>query len=324
MNSHPAVDSVIKRIKKDQIGGAVDTAREVMGAMMRLVEDSQVVSTIDLYKEMDLAAYAILRICPSFAPPINVLHMIMRTIEDALERNSSISDAKQNLFETKNKFEQFLNDALGKIAQIGSELINDGDRVFMFSMTSSVWRILRKAKECGKRFTVLVTLASPANEGWLTVDEMIKSNIPVEISIDACIAELIRSSDIAFAGVDAVGSDGSVFNKSGTYLVALAARECGVPFYFVSDTLKFDTATLSGLPYRNEPIQSHEILEGNRSSSDVKVIGNLFDATPPHLVRAIITELGPIHPSSCINVMWNMKLSKRISELLPSWANGKL
>ena len=133
-----------------------------------------------------------------------------------------------------------------------------------------------------------------------------------------------KISWIGFVGVDAIAADGSVFNKAGTYLSALAAREYNVPFYFVSDTLKFDTATLFGLPFRSEAVQYHEVLEDKTYDSGVSVVGSLFDTTPPHLISAIITELGPIPPSACVNVMWNMKLSKRISELLPSWAYDKL
>lgn len=324
MSTHPAIETVTDRIVRDLIGGAVDTAREVMDAMAQVAADSQANSVGELYADLDKAAYSVMKICPSFAPPINVLHKMMGTIENDLERNIDIYQAKQNLKEAQDEFHQFIENALNKIAMIGAELIKDGDRVFMFSMTSSVWKVLRKAKELGKTFTVLVTEARPANEGLWTVDEMVKSGIPVEVSIDACIPELVASSDIAFAGVDAVGADGSVFNKSGTYLAALAAREFGVPFYFVSDSLKFDTATLLGLPYRNEKIHTHEVL-GDKSYPDgVKVTGNLFDATPPHLIKAIITELGIIHPTACVNVMWNMKLSNRISELIPDWAYGNL
>lgn len=324
MTNHPAIELVVNRIVKDLIGGAADSAREVMAAMAQVASDSQASSLEKLFNEIDGAAMALLKICPSFAPPINVLHMMMGTIEKDIENGASVSEAKKHLAETQATFNTLIENAFEKMANIGAELIKEGDNVFMFSMTSSVWKVLRKAKEQGKNFTVLVTEARPANEGLWTVDEMYKSGIPVTISIDACLAELMARSNIGFAGVDAIAADGSVFNKAGTYLSALAAREFGVPFYFVSDTLKFDTATLLGLPFRSEPVHYHEVLGDKKYDSGVSVVGNLFDTTPPHLITAIITELGPVPPSACINVMWNMKLSKRISELLPAWAHNTL
>lgn len=324
MANHPAIELVIDRIVNDLIGGAADTAKEVMAAMAQVASDCQATSTEGLYRDLDGAALTLLKICPSFAPPVNVLHMMMGTIEKDMESSASLAEAKKHLAETKTDFDRTIATAFEKIACIGAELIREGDTVFMFSMTSSVWKVLRKAKEQGKNFTVLVTEARPANEGLWTVDEMYKSGIPVEVSIDACLAELMARSEIAFAGVDAVAADGSVFNKAGTYLSALAAREYGVPFYFVSDTLKFDTATLLGLPFRSEPVKYHDVMGDKQYASGVGVVGKLFDTTPPHLITAIVTELGPVPPSACINVLWNMKLSKRISELLPDWAHNKL
>jgi translation initiation factor 2B subunit (eIF-2B alpha/beta/delta family) len=324
MAIHPAIQLVNERIVKDLIGGAADTAKEVMAAMAQVATDSQAATIEALYQELDAAAVAVMQICPSFAPPINVLHMVMGTIEKDLEQDASLSEAKIHIKQTKAEFDQFMESAFEKIANIGAELINDGDRVFMFSMSSSVWKVLRRAKSQGKHFTVLVTEARPANEGLWTVDEMHKSDIPVEVTIDACLAELIAQSNIAFAGVDAIAADGSVFNKAGTYLAALAAREYHVPFYFISDTLKLDTSTLLGLAFRSEPIQYHEVLGSKAYETGVSVVGKLFDTTPPHLITGIVSELGPIPPGACIQVMWNMKLSKRISELIPAWAHNKL
>ncbi len=321
---HPEVELVTDRIVRDVIGGAVDTAREVMDAMAKVSADSHAETLKDLYSELDQAAYAVMKVCPSFAPPINVLHMVLGSVENDIELEASVEKAKQNLTKTKADFDSFIENALEKIAEIGAELINDGDRVFMFSMSSTIWKLLRKAKEKGKKFAVLVTEARPDNEGLWTVDEMRKSEIPVEVSIDACMAELIGTSDLVFAGVDAVGADGSVFNKAGTYLAALAARELGVPFYFVSDSLKFDTATLLGLPYRSMAVETSKIFGDKPCPQGVKVTGGLFDKTPPGLITAIVTELGPIHPSACVNVIWNMKLSKRINELIPDWAYERL
>lgn len=324
MENHPAIEEVTDRIVRDVIGGAVDTAKEVMTALSEVAQTGQATSIDELYKEMDQAATSVLKICPSFAPPINVLHMMMGTLEQDLTAGASITQAKLHLKETQAQFYATLETALSKIADIGAELIKDGYTVFMFSMSSSVWKVLKRAKVQGKTFKVLVTEARPANEGLWTVDEMVDANIPVEVSIDACLAEMIARSDIAFAGVDAVAADGSVFNKAGTYLCALVAREFGVPFYFVTDTLKFDMATLLGLPFRSDPVHYHEVLGDRKFEGEVKVVGKLFDTTPSHLITALVTELGPIHPSACVNVMWDMKSSQRISEQIPAWAHGTL
>ena len=64
MTNHPAIELVAERIVKDLIGGAADTAKEVMAAMAQVVSDSQAKSLESLYGEMDAAALVLLKICP--------------------------------------------------------------------------------------------------------------------------------------------------------------------------------------------------------------------------------------------------------------------
>jgi ribose 1,5-bisphosphate isomerase len=179
------------------------------------------------------------------------------------------------------------------------------------------------AKEQGKKFEVVVTESRPGNEGLWTVTEMDKLGIPVSVSIDACIGELIPDCDAVFVGADVISASGHALCKMGTYPSALVAKASGTPFYIAADTLKFDTGTLIGLPYRNEPIHRHEVLDESHPTN-AKVVGNLFDETPPELVTAIITEIGILHPAAAFTVLQQMNPSEKLSGMLPAWAKGDL
>jgi ribose 1,5-bisphosphate isomerase len=320
---HPEINTVVDRIRTDVIGGAADTAKEVTKALMTLIIDSSAKSPEALVDEVDEAVLVILRVLPSLAPPINALHRLLGTMEDICGQGASVVDIKSAVMQVGNQFLAFSESALAKVAQFGSEKINNGDTIFMYSMSSSVWRILRKAKEQGKSFNVAVTESRPANEGLWTVTEMEKAGIPVSVSIDACIGELIPQSNVVFVGADAISSYGCALCKVGTYPSALIAHTHGVPFYIAADTLKFDTSTLLGLPFRIDPIHRHEVLDENFSEF-VKVTGTIFDETPSHLITAIITEIGLLHPSAAFHVMWQMKLSQKLSGLLPLWVKQEL
>ncbi len=147
--------------------------------------------------------------------------------------------------------------------------------------------------------------------------------IPVSVSIDACIGVLIPDCDAVFVGADVISSSGHALCKMGTYPSALVAKASGTPFYIAADTLKFDTGTLIGLPYRNEPIHRHEVLDESYPQR-AQVVGHLFDETPPELVTAIITERGFLHPAAAFTVMQQMNPSEKLSELLPAWSRGEL
>jgi len=324
MSDHPAVKTVVERIRTDVIGGAADTAKEVISALTQLVEESNATDARALAAEVENAVVDILRVMPSLAPPINALHRFMGSMEEALEQGASVAELKAALKQASDDFFAWAEKALDRVAQYGAEKVRDGDVVFMYSMSSTVWRILKRAKAQGKSFSVIVTESRPANEGLWTVTEMDKVGIPVSVSIDACIGELVPMSDVVFVGADAISSHGYSLCKVGTYPTALVAKAHGVPFYIAADTLKFDSSTLLGLPFRVDPIHRHEVLTSGEYSERVQVVGHLFDETPPELVTAIITERGLVHPTACFTVMTQMRLSRRLSEMLPAWVRGEL
>lgn len=323
MPQHPAVERVIRRIGSDEIGGAADTAKEIVGSLAILVGDSSARVAEDLAREVEDAAIGILRVMPSLAPPLNALHRVMGSMEESLRSRPTVQELRSGVGEMIDGFLLWAETALDKVAQYGAERIRDGDIVFTYSMSSTVWRIFGRAQEQGKSFSVMVTESRPSNEGLWTVTEMEKSNIPVSISIDACVGELVSQCNSVFVGADAISSHGVSLCKAGTYPTALVAKAHGTPFYVAADTLKLDTSTLLGFPFKKDGIPRQEVL-GTEYSDRVKVVGHLFDETPPHLVTAIITEVGLLSPTACLTVMQNTILSERLSAIIPSWIRGEL
>jgi len=323
MVNHPDVAAMVERVRKDEIGGAADTAKEVIDALANMVRDSQAKDVAALAEEVDGAVLDILRVMPSLAPPINALHRFVGTMERAQAEGVSLAEVRKRLQQARDEFFAWAEHALTRVAQYGSEKVPEGGRVFMYSMSSTVWRILRAAKDQGRSFEVVVTESRPGNEGLWTVTEMAKANIPVSVSIDACIGELIPECDVAFVGADVLSSTGHALCKAGTYPSALVARAAGVPFYIAADTLKFDTATLYGLPYRNEAIKRLDVLDASYPEN-ARVVGNLFDETPPELITGVITEIGILHPAAAFSVLQQMQPSQKLSQLLPAWSRGAL
>lgn len=323
MVQHPALDRVVERIQTDVIGGAADTAKEVVDALAQVARDSSAKDATELAQELEAGVDRILAVLPSLAPPVNALHMILGQVEELLKENVSVSDMAQGVVEEAQAFQARAEEALQRVAQFGAEKIKDGDTIFTYSMSSTVWRVLRVAKAQGKSIRVIVTESRPANEGLWTVEEMAKIGVPVAVSIDACIGLLVPGCTMVMVGADAVSSSGQVLCKVGTYPTALVARAHGVPFYVAADTLKFDTTTLLGLPFRIDPLHREQVLPEEPKYGQAEVVGLHFDITPPALVTAVITEIGLAHPTACFSVMRQMKLSERLAKKLPAWAKGE-
>jgi len=100
----------------------------------------------------------------------------------------------------------------------------------------------------------------------------------------------------------------AVFNKIGTYTVAVLAKEHGIPFYVAAPSTTFDWSrceddvvveerTREELIYCNVKCMKTLI-----APKDVKVYNPAFDATPLEYVSALITEKGVIRPPYSVNV----------------------
>ena len=322
-SKHPRVVEIVERVRIDVIGGAADTAKEIVRAIKSLAQDSLAETPEQLAGEVEEAVIDILRVMPTLAPPLNALHRVMGQMEIASEAGASVKELQETIIQAVDTFLDWSAHSIERVAVYGAELIKNGDVIFTYSMSSSVWKIFSLAKSHGKSFEVIVTESRPANEGMWTVDEMLKIDIPVSVSIDACIGDLVAGADLVFVGADAISSHGFSLCKVGTYPAALVAKAHGVPFYIAADTLKFDTTSLLGLAPKIDPIHRHEVI-GEKYPQDVRVVGRIFDQTPPSLVDAIITEIGLLHPTACVMVMWNMKLSERLKNLLPAFTKGTL
>ena len=119
---------------------------------------------------------------------------------------------------------------------------------------------------------------------------------------DNSAASLMRAQSISavLVGADRIVSNGDAANKVGTYALALAAKQHGVPFYVAAPTSTFDLSLETGESIPIEERSADEILSvlgANRPSFAMEVYSPAFDVTPHALITAIICEKGIVCPS---------------------------
>ena len=114
-----------------------------------------------------------------------------------------------------------------------------------------------------------------------------------------------KEVDLVIVGSDRTTSSGDVCNKIGTYLKALAAKDCKIPFYVALPVSTIDWELNSGLKEIDIETRSPDevtYINGLNDSGNVDrlrliPIGSSsfnpgFDITPAHLVTGLITERG--------------------------------
>jgi methylthioribose-1-phosphate isomerase len=168
------------------------------------------------------------------------------------------------------------------------------------------------AHDAGIPIHVWVDETRPRNQGLLTAWELSQHGVPNTLIADNAGGHLMQHGqvDLVIVGADRVTSAGDVCNKIGTYLKALAARDCAIPFYAAVPSPTIDWNIQDAL--REIPIEERGadelltvrtmdgaklIAHGRIAPDGMRAANPAFDVTPARLVTAIITDRG-IAPAS--------------------------
>lgn len=165
--------------------------------------------------------------------------------------------------------------------------------------TGTAFGAIRLAYERGLEIAVVVTETRPLLQGArLTAWELGRLGIPHAVVVDAAAPGLIARGEVALVvvGADRIAANGDVANKVGTYPLALAAREAGVPFVVVAPTSSVDLSTPTAASIEVEERDPSEVLRVlgavTIAPSGATALNPAFDLTPAALVSAIVTERG--------------------------------
>ena len=166
-----------------------------------------------------------------------------------------------------------------------------------------------QAHRSGVSVHVWVSETRPRNQGaGLTAWELAQEGVPHTVVPDNASGHLLQAGlvDAVIVGTDRTTASGDVCNKIGTYMKAVAARDCSVPFYAVVPGSSIDWKLGEG--------GATEIPIEERAGSEVSEVRGLapdgtvtsvritpegtrvanfgFDVTPARLVTGLITERG--------------------------------
>ena len=207
-----------------------------------------------------------------------------------------------------------------RMARLGADLIPSGSAVLTHCNTGSLATggygtalgVIRTAWAEGRVARVFATETRPLLQGArLTTWELLQDGIQPTLIADSAAAHLLSRGEVhaVVVGADRIAANGDVANKVGTYGLALASKESGVPFYVTAPTSTVDLGTPSGdsIPIEERPAQEVTHAGGVRLAPDgVDVYNPAFDVTPAAYVTAIVTEAGvatPPYPASLRSLM---------------------
>jgi methylthioribose-1-phosphate isomerase len=158
--------------------------------------------------------------------------------------------------------------------------------------------VIRGARDAGKKIAVIADETRPYLQGLrLTAWELAKDQIPVTVITDNMAGHVMKCGkvDAVVVGADRIAANGDTANKIGTYMVAVLAREHGLPFYVAAPLTTLDLSLASGEEIPIEERDSTEIThirEYRLAPDGIDVHNPAFDVTPNEFITAIITDKG--------------------------------
>ena len=299
-------DEVAEAIKKMVVRGA--PAIGVSAAMGIALGASQSVGTsvADLQDDFDYICEVMGKTRPTAVNLFWAIERMRTTFEKAKSLNDVEEIKKILIAEAQRIFTEDI-EANRSIGKFGADLIPDGGTVLTHCNAGALATagdygtalgVVRGARDAGKKVAVIADETRPFLQGLrLTAWELAKDNIPVTVITDNMAGHIMKSGkvDVVVVGADRIAANGDTANKIGTYMVAVLAKEHGIPFYVAAPLTTLDLSLVTGeeIPIEErDPIEVTHIKDHQMAPDGIKVHNPAFDVTPNHLIAAIITDKG--------------------------------
>lgn len=296
---------VANAIKKLVVRGAPAIGVTAAFGLALAAQASRAKALPELMTDLDTAFKTLRATRPT---AINLFWALERVMEKA-KRAKTVEDAKKAVLDEALKMSEEDVEANRQMGANGAKMFRDGDVVLTHCNAGSLATVaygtalgvIRAARESGKRLSVIATETRPVMQGSrLTAFELQHDGIDVSLIPDTAVGHMMAKSAIkrVIVGADRVLRSGHVFNKIGTYQVAILARRHRVPFYVAAPLSTFDFESSPEEVIIEERSVDEVVKVGKKriAPKGVRIFNPAFDMTPPELITGIITEKGVLKP----------------------------
>lgn len=296
---------VANAIKKLVVRGAPAIGVTAAFGLALAAQASRAKALPELMTDLDIAFKTLRATRPT---AVNLFWALERVMEKA-KRAKTVEDAKKAVLDEALKMSEEDVEANRHMGANGAKMFRDGDVVLTHCNAGSLATVaygtalgvIRAARESGKRLSVIATETRPVMQGSrLTAFELQHDGIDVSLIPDTAVGHMMAKSAIkrVIVGADRVLRSGHVFNKIGTYQVAILARRHRVPFYVAAPLSTFDFESSPEEVIIEERSVDEVVKVGKKriAPKGVRIFNPAFDMTPPELITGIITEKGVLKP----------------------------
>jgi len=272
----PEVAQLLEEIRHDKVHSASWLSLRAVGALRLAAGKSSARTTADFLDELKAVARELAEARPAMAPIANLVAQWYSEVVQVPEGDRGLDPLRAFAILRGEKLIKTRKGALNRVAEHGSQVVEDEDILMSCSDSATIVLSLKTARLAGKEFGVYVAESRTSDGkayGEAMAEKMRTEQIPVKVIPDdpRAIGDSMAKSTKAMVGADSIMDNGSLINGSPTLVIAETAKQRQIPFYVVCETTKFSALRLAG---------RHLWLEEG------------FEVIPPHLITSIITEDG--------------------------------
>ena len=283
---------MFEEIARDSRSGASELARSAARTLSGVMAASEAPDVGAFWDDLVTACRELLEAQREMAPVVNLVGSVLSSVERIVLSGLTPDAAKQAVSFECSRVWEFGETLIEDLGREGASLVEDGATVATTSGSESVKAILHAAAGGGREFGVLVSESRPGLEGVAFASEVAGFGIRVTLVSDAALPALVSRSTLVIMGADSI-SESDLVNKTGSYALALAAREADVPCYAAALLDKLLPAALRGDPGRLRG--ASELLED--APRGVTVENRYLETVPLDLIDGIATEDGMLSPA---------------------------
>jgi len=293
-------EEILDAIESGEILGASRSIRLINDVFQLHADHFQGDSGEDLVGEIRAWADYLIETRGALSPAVgNAIRVVLADLEEDV-KNEPVSRVQDILRSRTVAFNENSQAKVQKIATVGANLLEEGDRVLTYDYSSTVTAVLRAAAEQSKRLNVVIPESRSLDGGRPILQEVTEMNHTALFITDVAMGHELRACHAVLVGAESLTADGGFWNTVGTCSLAILADYYHIPFYVPTELLKFDVRSLEGR-YRDVSRVdiSHLFTELESLINNKLVAADIDDLefTPPELVTCYLTENGLTPPA---------------------------
>lgn len=268
---------LIERLKNDHEHGSKDIAIHFLYDC----RDWCTTHTITLEQLLDF-----LNQVDTARPPMVILQNITQRLRGALSKNiDNVGFAIINEINLLLKEMELSDKVIFEKTKIFCQNSNIHS-ILTHSRSSTVEYVLRQLGESGTLSSLICTESRPLYEG-AALANVLSASINTTIIVDALADRAINQCDCILLGADAIDKHGNIVNKIGSRLLALSAKDHGIPVICLAESMKIiPEISITSL---SEEFHSPTEL-GHTLNKNISVSNQYFEVIENRLLSKIISD----------------------------------